>query len=581
MEENLKEELLSNNDNLNEQSNDTKQNMTANTTQTTRPGERELTEEDIRLGGKPPLQTVCLLSSGPLISQVTNSLYGIINTIWISKALGDSGLTAISTYQNFDTIGRCFASFLQVSATTKIASLFGEGLNSEASQVLTDLLRFSVVCSIISPSLFIPLSKICVRWFGADEYITNLGFKYIIPNLCLSIIPAVFLILCGCLQAEGRSWLFSITQITALCLEMFVFCPLFLLVFKTGIAGAAIANGIAELIPSIVVLFMYYRGKFGIKPQFSQMLKKFSPHSFEALKLGLAQLILQLSWAIPGVIVRKLFGLSSGNDTNVFNNVMAAFNTFNRLWGIEEAVPNAINIGFIPAASWAFGAKQYMRIIWLLIHALWISVVWCSLSMILTMGFPVQMAKIFSNTPEYLEWAKKIIRNGNISTCVCEIPGIITSLLQAMKLGNQASLLSFLVQLLPVPIAALILYYTDKHNIGRLIYCYPIQTFFGIAVSIPYIVVALRTIIKSHKQQLIEDDNDLENHPERELNEMSVSSVEQIKKENSTSYENISKDQNEKEIKENGKEESNDVAETASIEPFHDPQIDENAKNDI
>ena len=90
--ENLKEELLSNNDNLNEQSNDTKQNITTNTTQTTRPGERELTEEDIRLGGKPPLQTVCLLSSGPLISQVTNSLYGIINTIWISKALGDSEL---------------------------------------------------------------------------------------------------------------------------------------------------------------------------------------------------------------------------------------------------------------------------------------------------------------------------------------------------------------------------------------------------------------------------------------------------------------------------------------------------------
>ena len=90
---------------------------------------------------------------------------------------------------------------------------------------------------------------------------------------------------------------------------MFVFCPLFLLLFKTGIAGAAIANGIAELIPSLVILILYYKGKFGIKPQLRQMLNKFSPHSFEALKLGLAQLILQLSWAIPGVIVRKLFGL--------------------------------------------------------------------------------------------------------------------------------------------------------------------------------------------------------------------------------------------------------------------------------
>lgn len=494
----MKNELLSENQNDQDVNNSTEYSKSDLCSQS---DQRQLTNEDIRLGGQPPLKTICILSSGPLLSQIASALYGVINTIWISKSLGDSGLTAISTYQNFETIGRSFAFFFQTSTSTKIASLFGEGKNSEASQVLTDLLRFSFICSIISPAIFIPLSKVCVKWFGADEFITNLGFKYIVPNLCLSIVSCFFYTFCGCLQAEGRSWLFSSVQIIALCLDMFVFCPLFLLCFRIGISGAALANGISELIPCLIILILYYKGKFGIKPDIKQLCNKFSSHSFEALKLGFAQLIFQLSNSVPGIIVRKFFGLSCGNDQETFNHVMAAFNTFNRLWIIEGAVPNAINLGFIPAAAYAYGAKRYIRIIWLFIHALWISFIWCSLTMICAIAIPVPIAKIFSKTPEYLEWSKIILRNGNILTCICEAPGLITSLHQAMKKGTQASILSFFVQLFPVPVASVVLYYTNKNNIGRLVYCYPFQALFGVIFAIPFFIVALKEIITKHMKK--------------------------------------------------------------------------------
>lgn len=578
MENDLKDELLANGDTENEIHIANSENL-ANPilNKENQTNQRQLTDEDIRLGGSTPLKTVCFLSVGPLVSQLTSALYGVINTIWVSKALGDSGLTAIATYQNFDFIGRSFAAFLQVSATTKIASLFGEGLNSEATQVFTDLLRFSVICSIITPSLFIPLSKICVKWFGAEEFIINLGFKYIVPNLCLSIVPCIFLIGCGCLQAEGRSWLFSLTQVVALCLNMFVFCPLFLLGFKIGIAGAALATGLAELIPGVTIILLFYFGKFGIKPKLSQMLNKFSPHSFEALKLGLAQLILQISWCIPGIIVRKLIGLECDHDANLFNNVMAGFNTFNRYWPIEAAVPNAINIGFIPAAAYANGAKRYMRICWLLFHALWISVIWCSLATVLMMGFPIPMAKVFSNTPDYLYWAKVFLFNGNIATCVCEVPGIITSLLQAMKKGNQASVLSFLVQLLPVPVAAYFLYLSDKHNIPRLVYCYPIQTFFGVIVSIPFVVVVMREIFRKNREQALNGEvpvlDDENRRNENELDDVSVSNSGKLAALPSSSNENLDADENNKKpVSESLKRDANGD----SIEDF----IDEHHETD-
>ena len=64
-----------------------------------------LTDEDIALGMKPPLKTLLILSIGPFVSQLTQALFGLIDTMWIEKALGDKGVTEnimnIYTFKKF------------------------------------------------------------------------------------------------------------------------------------------------------------------------------------------------------------------------------------------------------------------------------------------------------------------------------------------------------------------------------------------------------------------------------------------------------------------------------------------------
>ena len=456
-----------------------------------------LTDEDKRLGGSPALKTTLVLSAGPLISQIASALYGIINTIWISRALGEIGMSAISTYQNFDTFARSFASFLQVSATAKISSLYGSGQSKEASQVFSDLLRISIICGLITPAIGIPACYPCVKWFGASDEVADMGYDYIVPLLSVSFIPCIFLVCCGSLQAEGRSWLFSITQVAALVMDCLLFCPLFLLGIKTGISGSSYALALAELIPSVIIITMFYLGKFGIKPHPRELIRMPSPHTWGALKVGLPQLIFQLSLAIPGILIRKIFGLACNSDTAVFNHIMAAYNVFNRLWNLISAIPNAINIGFIPAASYAYSADRSMRVIRLLVHATWIAVAWGTLCMILCEAAPRQLASIFSSSPEYLDWSEIVLRNGNWGTFVAEVPGIIISLLQAMKKGAQAISLSFLVHFLPIPLFSSILYFTDTDNLPRIVYCYPLQAAWGTVISLPFAIFAIRKIFEN------------------------------------------------------------------------------------
>jgi Na+-driven multidrug efflux pump len=213
-----------------------------------------------------------------------------VNTIWVSQAIGSQGMAAISVMNNFDIISRAFGFFLQVASSTMVSSLIGEGRIDEANQTFSDLLRLTVICGIICPAIFIPIVLPIVRWFGTSDETIELGMDYIIPNLGGTIVPCLFLLACGCLQGEGRSWLFSIVQIASMIGNMLMLTPFFLYVCKTGISGVSIAALIAEFIPAMVIIGLYYHGKFSIKPQLGGLFRKPSVYSWRAIKVGLSQL---------------------------------------------------------------------------------------------------------------------------------------------------------------------------------------------------------------------------------------------------------------------------------------------------
>lgn len=70
----------------------------------------------------------------------------------------------------------------------------------------------------------------------------------------------------GCLQGEGRTFLFGMSNVICLFLDMCVFNPIFLFGFKTGIIGTFSATVISEFIPGITILILFYCHEFGIKP---------------------------------------------------------------------------------------------------------------------------------------------------------------------------------------------------------------------------------------------------------------------------------------------------------------------------
>jgi Na+-driven multidrug efflux pump len=210
-------------------------------------------DEHWRLGGRPRLKTIMALSIGPLMAQATTGVYGIVDTIWVSKAIGEIGMTAISTYSAFDGLARSFGFFLSAAAASQISALFGLNEGNEAAQVMADLIRVCLCFGVLIPGVFLPLTKPLARWIGAGDEVVRIGWDYMLPLLVCSVTTCMFMCAGGCLQGEGRSFLFAMMNLISTVLNGVILNPLLMLAIKLGIRGCAFATIISEIIPLTII----------------------------------------------------------------------------------------------------------------------------------------------------------------------------------------------------------------------------------------------------------------------------------------------------------------------------------------
>lgn len=464
--------------------------------------------EHFRLSGRSPLKTILYLSIGPILAQVTGALNGIISTVWVSTALGEIAVTAISTISVYDGLSRSFGFFLSSASSSKISQLYGQRHEEEASQFIVDILRISLLLGIVVPSILGPTVKPLSKWLGASDDVVEQCQKYMLPINILTFSTIIFVGLGGCLQGEGRSLFFSVLNICTLISNMCILNPLLLLGFRVGIWGASMGQAFSEFIPGCILFIMYFMGKFGVKPKLNQFFKPFSPHILPSLKIGVSQLILNISQMIPSILVRKFLGLAYGPEG--YNDAIAGFNTFIRFMILTNSVIIAFTLGFVPAASYSFAAQDYRRWIKLSLHCIWLTFLWGSFTSVLTWSIPRQLSLMFGKSEGYLNASAEQLKIGNSLGFIVFGRFCGIAFLQTMQMGGQASLLSLLCHFMATIVFSCILYYTDKHNGPRIMWCYALSYVFGLFAQIIPLMFPLRKMYLAikHAEHRNDDDDD-------------------------------------------------------------------------
>lgn len=478
-------------------------------------------EEERRLGKKKPLTTIFLLSIGPLISQIVNALYGLVDSLWVAKTIGPDGVEVFGAIFVVEFISVSVAQYLCNALSARVSYLFGQQQGDKCGQLYVDFLRVAMAFAVAVPCIVLPITKPLVVWFGADERLSQWCFNYMIPRTCGSIINYVYMIGCGLVQAQGRAFLYMAAQATSFILNMAVFDPLFLMGFHLPIWGASLATVCSEIVAGLILLVMAFRGKLAIYPTAKMFCNKFSKQTFSALRVGFSSFIQNISLTLPVLLMQKYYN-SAAEHIGIYNIAIQIWAVIEKLYQITGGICIAFSQGLLPSASYAYGAGRLNRASRLIIHAYWLATSLSVLFSIFMIALPKQIASIWSDDPEFLKWAKKLVPITYYSSPFFSMQYIAPTVLQSMKRVLSSTMLSILTLLLPIPVFSSILYFTDRNDPGRILYTYTLNDAYSFLVSVLFLVKPMKLLCNSEKSNEGEFASETSGHVSIDDNEEDV-----------------------------------------------------------
>jgi len=328
------------------------------------------------------------------IGMLANSLYNIVDTIFIGKGVGTLAIAAIGIVFPIQMIIMSLAQLIGLGAASMISRSLGKkdfdraGITTGNSFIAITIL--GIVLSVIILVFMNPI----LRLFGATENILPYARDYLFV-IAFGFLYFPFLVSTNNLiRAEGDAKNSMIILLLAT-ISNIILDPVFIFVFKLGIKGAAYATIIAQFIGFVYAILYYVRKKSSIIIKINHFKLKFTVIK-EMISLGFASFIKQVSTSFLIILVNSSLRTFGGDIA------IAAYSVVNRIVMFVTMPLFGIVAGVQPVIGYNYGAMQMKRVKESLKVSILSTVVIGLFFAILFLIFPASIIGIFSNDPELI-----------------------------------------------------------------------------------------------------------------------------------------------------------------------------------
>ncbi|MEA4854186.1 MAG: MATE family efflux transporter [Christensenella sp.] len=390
-----------------------------------------------------------------VISLLVNSLYNIVDQIFIGQGVGYLGNAATNVIFPITVIVLAFALLIGDGAAAYLSLKLGEGRKQQAQHgvgsAITLLVLFGIIFLLIGLFFLEPLCSL----FGATE--NSLPYALDYGRIIVLGLPFVMIGtgLNSCIRAEGSPKIAMISMIVGAVANT-VLDPIFIFNFGWGIQGAAWATIIGQILTFIITIVYVPRFKTihisrkDIKPTFriTRTICGYGVSSF------ITQVAITVSiFAANNMLVQ--YGTLSAYGPDI---PLAAFGIVMKVNQILIAFVIGIGIGAQPIIGFNYGAKNMKRVKHTYLIAIVIATIISAVGFILFQFFPQAIINLFgSEEGLYNEFAQKCF---HIFLMLCIINGfqMVTGIFfQAIGKPVKAALITLSRQILILVPAMLIL----------------------------------------------------------------------------------------------------------------------------
>ena len=345
-----------------------------------------------------------------IIAMIISSLYNIVDQIFIGKGVGMLGNAATNVSFPFTTICIAIALLIGVGSSAKFSISLGRNDKEAASKVVSNAIWMMIILG----SIYLILGQIfltpLLNAFGA----TSENFPYAYAYSRITLIGMPFLItnnaLSNLIRADG-SPKYSMTSMIVGAVINTILDPIFIFTFDLGVAGAAYATIISQIIScsiSVLYIFRFKRVKLS-KDNFKLDIKECLNISL----LGASNFLNQAAICIVQIVMNN--SLTYYGSLSIYGEdiPLAAFGVVMKVNSIFISFFVGVNQGTQPILGYNYGAKQYERTKETYKKSLIINLIVAIISLITFQVFPKFIISIFGNGEEtelYFEFAIKAMR---------------------------------------------------------------------------------------------------------------------------------------------------------------------------
>ena len=427
-----------------------------------------------------------------IISMMVSSLYNIVDQIFIGQGVGMLGNAATNIAFPVNIICTAVALLLGIGSASNFNLKSGAGQTEVAKNYAGNGLTMLVVCGVIITAVTLGFLTPLMHIFGATEEVLPYAIDY--TGITAIGVPFLTLTTGGChLVRADRSPSFSMACMLTGAIINTILDPTLIFGFHMGIAGAAWATVIGQVVSGIMVIL--YLRKFKTVKLTKEKLRPHPHYIGRIVSLGMAPFFNQVSMMVVQIVMNNVlirYGAKSSYGSDI---PLACAGIITKINMIFFAINIGISQGLQPIISYNYGARKLDRVREAYLKAAISATIISTVSFICFQLFPRQIIGIFGSESEaYFRFAEKFFRIFLFCTFINGLQPITANFFTAIGKANRGIFLSLTRQvifLLPLMIILPIFF-----GIEGVMFSAPIADGFAAVCAITFAVKELKSFQK-------------------------------------------------------------------------------------
>lgn len=305
------------------------------------------------LGKDHPVKLLLYYSIPAMVGQLVNAFYNLVDRIFISYGVGPQAFSSMAVTGAVFVILQSIGMLIGIGAATCISLAWGNGDREKAERILGNAFTALIVTSLGVTIVALIFIRNILLFFGASEDTISYGIEYLRVILLGFPFMTLGVGLYHITRVVGDPAKAMLSMVISGLLNI-VLDALFIFIFKWGVAGAAVATVISQIVAMCYILYQLLKNKNDIKLRRTN----FAPHIFT---LG-AVYLTGFSVFFTQVASSMIQAVANNQLLRYENSyAVGAYGAINITYMIFLMPVYGIGQGCQPIIGYNYGAKLYKR----------------------------------------------------------------------------------------------------------------------------------------------------------------------------------------------------------------------------